>query len=122
TNTRSGAAALIHKVRRRLMGASSRLRLEAFIERKLVEHRADLLHIHFGTFAVSLLGLLDRVSLPVIVTLYGVDASAALLDAAMVPGYRRLYGRASRIVALSEIVRERLERTGCSPDRIAVWD
>ncbi|GAA0708241.1 hypothetical protein GCM10009105_07650 [Dokdonella soli] len=57
---------------------------------------------------------------PVVVSLYGVDASAALSDPVIVQRYRQLFARGSVFVVLSEVVRQRLVDIGCGNDKIRI--
>ena len=84
------------------------------------QYRPDLAHIHFGTTAAGLLPFLEKAGVPVIVSLYGVDASAALADPVVVQRYRTLFARGSIFVVLSEVVRQRLVTIGCDTDQIRI--
>jgi colanic acid/amylovoran biosynthesis glycosyltransferase len=117
-----GSPGWIARFRHKLAARGRSSRLEQFIQLHLREHEPQLLHVHFGTFAARLVRLLEHTSLPVVVSLYGVDASAALQDPACLAAYRRLFELVGRFVVLSDIVRQRLEHAGCPPERIAVWD
>lgn len=80
-----------------------------------------VLHAHFGTTAALAVPIMRRCRLPVVVTLYGVDASAVLRVSAWQRRYRRMFAETDVIVVLCDAVVERLVALGCPPEKIVVW-
>ena len=86
------------------------------------EHDISVVRTHFGTTAARTVDVLARTGRPGIVSLYGVDASSALLDPKWRTPYRRMYDVYSQFLVLSEIVRDRLVSHGCPEEKISVFN
>lgn len=80
-----------------------------------------VLHAHFGTTAARAVPIMRRCRVPVVVTLYGVDASAVLRVRAWQERYRRMFVHADVIVVLCSEVVKRLVDLGCPSEKIVVW-
>ena len=80
--------------------------------------RGQILHIHFGNFAVSILPVRRLTGLPLVVSFYGWDASAAPRQNPLI--YKRLFKEASAIVSLSLEMNATLESLGCPPEKLHV--
>jgi colanic acid/amylovoran biosynthesis glycosyltransferase len=117
----NATAVLVRAVRRlRRLGFWSRF--GRFCMRHAEEFRPDLIHIHFGTTAAMLLPMLEATQVPVVVSLYGVDASAVLKDPKWLARYRRLFERASMLIVLCESVADRLAGFGCRRKKIRQYN
>jgi len=94
---------------------------ERALERRLRELEATLLHAHYGPAALRVLPVARTLRLPLVTTFHGFDMSSL---PAVDPSYRRalrsLFAAARRIVAVSQVMRDRLVELGCPADRIAV--
>lgn len=97
-------------------------RYNRFCSEHLKQFRPDIIHAHFGTTAVRVLPALEARLEPLIVTFYGVDASAALQDPRWAEGFRRLFRRSTRVIGLCESVRQRLIEAGCPSEKVRVWN
>ncbi len=111
--TRPGAAAAAARRWRRRDGL---LRARAAVA--ALAARADLLHVHFGNTAVMLLPVRRLTGLPLVVSFYGWDASAAPLKNPRL--YEDLFREAAAIVVLSEEMRATLRRLGCPARKLHV--
>lgn len=80
------------------------------------------LHAHFGHTAVRMLPLIKKMKLPLIVTFYGVDGSSLVQHPYWKKGYRKMFRYVSRIIVLSEVVKQRLQSISCPPEKITVWN
>jgi glycosyltransferase involved in cell wall biosynthesis len=80
--------------------------------------RADLLHAHFGNTAAALLPVRRLSGLPLVVSFYGWDASAAPLKDPRL--YEELFREAAAVVVLSEEMRATLRRLGCPARKLHV--
>jgi colanic acid/amylovoran biosynthesis glycosyltransferase len=106
-------------LRLRLTGNSPRLL------RLLAAARPQLVHAHFGGDAWLVSAAAEQLRVPLIVTVHGHDVTRQPAT----PGakglrYRRnlrtVFGRAARILAVSEVIRERAIRWGADPAKIRV--
>lgn len=116
------APTLLFRVYRRATTFWRRLRFRNFCRDKASGLGASLIHSHFGTTGCKLNRLIERTGWPHVVTLYGYDGSAALLNWSLLREYKRMYRSASRIIVLCEIVKQRLIATGCEAGKIVVWN
>jgi glycosyltransferase involved in cell wall biosynthesis len=106
-------------LRLRLTGASPRLR------RLLADADPAVVHAHFGGDGWLVSGSTVRLGVPLIVTVHGHDVTRQ--PAASGPRglrYRRnlrtVFGRASMILAVSEVIRERAIAWGAEPAKVRV--
>ncbi|HEU4648713.1 MAG TPA: glycosyltransferase [Gemmatimonadales bacterium] len=87
-----------------------------------------LVHAHFGPDGTLALPLARRMGAPLIVTFHGYDATmhddalarGSWAGRAYVRRRARLWREASRVLAVSEFVRQKLEALGCPPERLRV--
>lgn len=97
-------------------------RYHLFCWRHVNAFRPDLIHLHFGTTAAMLLPLLERVNCPIVVSLYGVDASAVLKDPDWLKRYRRLFDSVSMFIVLCDAVTDRLVQYGCAHEKVRQYN
>jgi glycosyltransferase involved in cell wall biosynthesis len=95
-------------------------RFRGYCLRHADEYKPSLLHIHFGHTAASLLPMLKKTNAPVIISFYGVDASAVLRDRSWVQLYAKAFDRASMVHVLCNAVVERLVAIGCPPEKLRI--
>jgi colanic acid/amylovoran biosynthesis glycosyltransferase len=95
-------------------------RLELLAFRQMMVHRPSVLHFHFATTAARMLHVVQIAPTPIIVSLYGVDASAALRDGRIRRQYQIVYRHATRLLVLCEAVAERLRVDGCPAHKIHI--
>ncbi|MHC4954014.1 MAG: glycosyltransferase family 4 protein [Planctomycetota bacterium] len=89
-------------------------RTERDVIRRLEKGGATLLHAHFGPAGLRAMPVVRALGIPLVVTFHGYDITRLPAEDA---DYRReLEGlfRVARCIAVSEHVRQRLERLGCS--------
>lgn len=89
-------------------------------ERHFRERKVDLVHAHFGPVGVDALGLTRRLGVPMVVSFYGIDASARLRHQRVLHGYRQLFRSADRVLALGTRMARRLVEAGCDRDRVKI--
>ena len=97
-------------------------RFEKFIDSEIKKIAPEILHFHFGNTAASLLGLIESIKIPVVVSYYGVDASALIYDPVWIEKYKRIFSQATIIHVLCEAVVERFVKLGCPPEKIRIWN
>ncbi|WP_229076569.1 glycosyltransferase [Actinoplanes sp. DH11] len=106
-------------LRLRLTGSSPRL------DRALADQRPDLVHAHFGGDGWLVSGAARRAGVPLVVTVHGHDVTRQP-EAPGVHGlrYRRnlhtVFRRATLIVAVSEVIRDRAVARGADPAKVRV--
>ncbi len=115
-------AGVVQRVRRRLTAPLRWRRFVDFCVEAIEKYDVSLVHAHFGTTAARTVGILETTGLPGVVSLYVVDASAALRDPRSRKPYRRMYDAYSRFLVLSEVVRDRLVADGCPAGKISVFN
>jgi colanic acid/amylovoran biosynthesis glycosyltransferase len=84
------------------------------------KYSPNIAHIHFGTTAAYLIKAGAWPKCRTVVSFYGVDASAAMLDRKTLRLYREVFQRAAVIHVLCEEVRQRLQAAGCPDEKIQV--
>ncbi len=103
----------------RLRGHSSR------VTRFLRDERVDVVHAHFGSEAVSIWRQCKKARIPLVVTLHGHDITAAPLTRGFA-GWRyrrrlrRMFSYASRVIVVSEFVRQRAIAYGADRDKTSL--
>jgi colanic acid/amylovoran biosynthesis glycosyltransferase len=94
--------------------------LSRAFERPVRAEQPALLHAHFGTRAVHMLRLKQRLGVPLVTTFYGYDAGSI----PALPGWRRwyrwLFGLGDRFLLEGSAFRRRLLELGCSPEKATV--
>jgi len=81
----------------------------------------DILHAHFGPAGLWLLPTVIELQIPLIVMFLGYDASRLLRDPAMVTKYQVLFKYATKIVAVSQTLRDNLVQAGCPEEKVSVF-
>ncbi len=87
--------------------------------RALAEHRARLIHAHFGHFGLDVLPTAQSLGIPLLVTFHGFDASMLLGDRRYTRELERLF-RYAHVVTVSKNMAERLAPFGLASDRTTV--
>ena len=81
----------------------------------------QLLHVHFGTYAVFFLEICKELNIPMIVTFHGFDISSAFNRW---PAYRKkfpeLLQQIKYAVVISEEMKHRMVASGCPADKVRV--
>lgn len=79
-----------------------------------------VLHSHFGYVAADDLPLQQRLDVPWLVSFYGADVWQLGERPEWIERYRRIFDRATWVLALGPVMAGRLVQLGCSPEKIAV--
>jgi colanic acid/amylovoran biosynthesis glycosyltransferase len=92
----------------------------AGVSARLLPHlrRARLIHAHFGPDAVRLLPSVRLVRRPFIVTFHGYDITTS--PQALGVSYEALFARVTRLVAVSEFIRDELLQAGAPAGKIEI--
>jgi len=93
---------------------------EKYFEFQLRKEKIDLLHAHFGTFGTKLVNLKERLGIPLLVSFYGDDASAAPKRKEWEEGYKRLFEKADSFIAICEDMKQELISHGCPEEKIHI--
>ena len=121
-----GQSALFQKIYARLTNhylyPSHVAKLTDFLLSQVQKRPIDILHAHFGTAGAKLAPLRKKLTIPLVTTFYGFDASACLLDQEWLKRYELLFKFGDLFVVLSETVAKRLMVAGCPKGKIAVWN
>jgi colanic acid/amylovoran biosynthesis glycosyltransferase len=88
-------------------------------QRILVEQQAQVIHAHFGPYALEILPVARALGIPLVATFHGFDASTLLRKPAYVAQLKELFGYAN-IIAASQGKAERLLKVGADPARLTV--
>ncbi|MFN3707851.1 glycosyltransferase [Microcella sp.] len=92
--------------------------------RAIVAYKPDLVHQHFATWAHGALDAARRLDVPFLTTVHGYDVFAAGAPSLAPVGLfhrssiDRVKREATRVLAVSDFLRERAERAGFPPDRL----
>ncbi len=90
-----------------------------FWTERLVEHRARLIHAHFGHFGLDMLEIARSLEIPLLVTFHGMDASQLLRDARYTRQLAGLF-RFAHVITISHDMARRLEPYGANRSRLDV--
>lgn len=88
--------------------------------RAMEGHDPTILHAHFTTSAPLAIPIARALGIPLVVTCHGIDISVEPRGAKQRADRYRVFEAASRIIAVSEFIAERLRAAGCPPEKIAL--
>ncbi len=108
----------LDRVRHVPPGAARRRAITAALSVVAWRHRAELIHVHFGYRIRDVEGVMARRRLPLVVSLHGEDATAAVRRDPRL--YQGVIEQASAIVVPSRHFAARAAALGAAPDRIEV--
>src|SRR5690606_8914957 len=90
-------------------------------KKALIDHRINLMHVHFGVMAIELIKACEPLGIPLIVTFHGFDITSAVKRS---PAYHRalnkLFDKTTIAIAISEEMKSRLIALGCPANIIRV--
>lgn len=86
----------------------------------LKKQGAKIAHAHYGPVGAAAARSAAAAGVPLVVSFYGIDASAFLRDPVHRRSYKRLFRSARIISVLSSDMGERLVEAGCPEDRIRI--
>ena len=91
------------------------------VTQSLVENKIELLHIHFGTYAVFFMDICKELKIPFVVTFHGFDITSAV---GRWPLYKKklnsLFNNMSIGLVISEEMKIRLIQLGCPEEKVSV--
>lgn len=91
-----------------------------FLTGELKKSSPSVAHAHYGTVGLAALPSCSESRVPLIVSFYGIDASALLGAKAAAGRYRELFQKAAAVSVLSEDMKNRLAAHGCAPEKLFV--
>jgi glycosyltransferase involved in cell wall biosynthesis len=86
----------------------------------LSRKKPAVVHAHFGPVGAAAAQAAKMLGIPLVVSFYGIDASALLDSPEYKKEYKRLFRAAAVVSVLSENMGERLARAGCPKDKLRV--
>lgn len=86
----------------------------------LAKEKPAVLHAHFGPVGVAAARIAKILSAPLVVSFYGIDASALLDDPQYKKDYKRLFRQAVLVSVLSDDMGAKLARAGCPENKLRV--
>jgi len=89
---------------------------------KPLKSEISIIHAHFGHIAYKYIGLAKLLNVPMVVTFYGVDASACAVDPYWIKRLKVMFQYASVIIVLCESAKKSLISVGCKESKIIIWD
>ncbi len=85
----------------------------------LRKHQPALIHVHFGPDALAMgLPLAKALGIPLVVTFHGFDIMIDTPQSRYQMNRHKLFQQASRVIAVSDYIREQLIRHGCPKAKI----
>jgi glycosyltransferase involved in cell wall biosynthesis len=107
------SAPALARAMQRTIGVVGRAYLRALREREPV-----LVHAHFGRSAEAAIPLARALGVPLVATFHGCDITVTPRRSAERRRRARVFAAATRVIAVSEFIAERLRANGCPADRI----
>jgi colanic acid/amylovoran biosynthesis glycosyltransferase len=89
---------------------------------KIYLPQISIIHAHFGHIAYKYVGLAKQLNVPMIVTFYGVDASACAIDKYWIKRLKIVFEYASVVIVLCESAKKSLISIGCEENKLVIWD
>lgn len=86
----------------------------------LGRQKPDVVHAHFGPVGAAVAPTAAMLRIPIVVSFYGIDASALLEDPHYKTAYKRLFREAALVSVLSGDMAGRLAGAGCPDEKIRV--
>jgi colanic acid/amylovoran biosynthesis glycosyltransferase len=112
---------LATRIRKRLLQYFYWKKINSWVEEQLAIHKPGIIHAHFGYTAVRMLPSIKKAKLPLVVTYYGVDGSNMISDPRWIKRVKESFSYTSRIIVLSQIVKDRIKMLGFEEEKITVW-
>lgn len=93
----------------------------AKIESAFKKHQINLMHVHFGTYAIFFAPILKRLNIPMVITFHGHDITSSLERwPAYAKSFQSLIEQTKFAIVISEEMKERLLQLGCPESKIKV--
>jgi glycosyltransferase involved in cell wall biosynthesis len=116
----SWSSLVFHKLRRTLTGAGLEDETTAAYVKVFREHRTEAVLAEYGTTGVLTVEACREVGIPLIVYFFGFDASVRSVLEEHADSYRRMFGEACAIVAVSRSIQRKLISLGAAPEKIHI--
>ncbi|HOO56312.1 MAG TPA: glycosyltransferase [bacterium] len=91
-----------------------------YFARVLGAKRPDVVHAHYGPVGAAVVPVAKSLGIPLVVSFYGVDASALLDHPDYIDSYRKMFKEASIISVLSDDMARTISEAGCPLEKIRV--
>jgi colanic acid/amylovoran biosynthesis glycosyltransferase len=111
----------VYQARRFLIGYNDKATKQnyKFCENALTEHKAKLIHSHFGPNGITILPLAKKLDIPLIVTFHGYDIALARSGQKKYKKQlRSLFEYAGRIITVSRKMKEEIISMGTPGDKV----
>ncbi|MGH7465164.1 MAG: glycosyltransferase, partial [Longimicrobiales bacterium] len=89
-------------------------------QRALVEEHPAVLHAHFGSSAVPGRHLAHALGIPMLLTYHGMDITVRARSPAEVRRRLEAFATATRVIAVSEYIAQKVREAGCPPEKVVV--
>jgi glycosyltransferase involved in cell wall biosynthesis len=86
----------------------------------LEEQQFDVVLAEYGTTAAGITSACERAGIPLVTHFHGFDASRRSILESYEKAYMEMFAYASRIVAVSHDMRQRLLKLGCPPEKLII--
>jgi len=103
-----------------LKRATGRSRWERAVESILRELRADVLHAHFGPVGCDFVDIADALGIPLVTSLYGVDAAVLPYRPQWRDRYARLFRKGDLFLAEGPEMKKKIVAAGAPADRTVI--
>lgn len=111
---------LINGLQYRLGNKKQFVEHAAYICHIIKQHKAHLIHAHFGPAGVMMLPIKRSLSLPMVTTFYGFDMSSLPKQTEWKRKYARLFSEGDLFLAEGSQMREKLIHLGCPEIKIKI--
>lgn len=116
-NFRSSSKMLQLKLKRKFLRKPFSFINEQLILKSLKNNNIDVVLVEYGTLAQQLMAVLKKAGLPVVVHFHGYDASVnSVIEKSN--KYKEVSENATKIIAVSQVMVERLKTLGCPEHKI----
>lgn len=96
--------------------------LNDFFSNQIQRSGCDIIHAHFGMLGARVLATKRKLSKPLVISFYGVDASFCVRSPYWIPRYKKMFEGADMLITLCEEASTRLKELGCPESKIREWD
>ena len=87
----------------------------------LEEQKVELIHAQYGIFGTDIMGVAKSLNIPLICHFRGQDAYQLSQNLFIRFSYKKLFKRATKLLTVSNHMREFLINLGAAPDKVAVF-
>jgi glycosyltransferase involved in cell wall biosynthesis len=105
------------KAKAKITSKNINLAFEPYVIRKLKQLKIDVVLVEYGTHAMKFLNIFSKANIPFVVHFHGYDASIRHVIETH-GGYKMLFEKANKVVAVSTVMYQRLKELGCPEDKL----